>query len=195
MVSSPKKKIPVSERLGPEAWVQAARSLLMQSGIAAVKVEPLAARLGVTTGSFYWHFKDRRALQAAMLMDWEATNSSGFYSLITDHPGDGAAQFDALVNLWLDERAYSSSWDSAVRDWARTDPDAESAVRRVDQKRIDILHTIFINLRFAEPEALVRARVTYFHQVGYYAMKIAESLADRLALAPIYLKVLAGRSA
>src|SRR5215217_5141721 len=57
--------------LKAEVWVGAARAAMAEGGIDAVAVEPLARRLGVTKGSFYWHFKDRRALLEATLEGWE----------------------------------------------------------------------------------------------------------------------------
>ena len=63
-------------RLGKEAWVAAAFRLLGRRGIAAVGVEPLAKALGVTKGSFYWHFTDRRALLQALLAYWEERETS-----------------------------------------------------------------------------------------------------------------------
>jgi hypothetical protein len=65
-------------------------------------------------------------------------------------------------------------------------------VRRVDGRRIGVLHKIFIDLGFGDPEALVRARVAYFHQVGYYALAITQDRESRLALVPIYVQVLTG---
>ena len=57
-------------RLDAAAWVAAAFDALADGGIDAVRVEPLAKALGITKGSFYWHFADRRALLDAMLDAW-----------------------------------------------------------------------------------------------------------------------------
>ena len=69
----------------------------------------------------------------------------------------------------------------------------EEAVRRVDDRRIELLHGIFRRLGNGEPEALVRARITYFHQVGYYALRISESPETRRDLLPTYIDLLLGR--
>src|SRR5690606_34135016 len=58
-------------RLSAEDWAQAALELIAEQGVAAVAVEPLARRLGVTKGSFYWHFPSREALLVAALERWE----------------------------------------------------------------------------------------------------------------------------
>jgi AcrR family transcriptional regulator len=180
------------ERLGPEAWVGAARDVLIQHGVARVKVEPIATLLGVTTGSFYWHFRNRQQLLDALLSDWETNNSLPMFEAVAKAGADPDRQLLSLVNVWLEENDYSPAYDSAVRDWARTSTAVERTVRRVDERRIELLHAIFIGLGDPEPDALVRARITYFHQVGYYALRLHEDPKDRLKLFPVYLALLKG---
>ena len=187
----PRSRKPTSrnDRLGREAWILGARAMLIASGVALVKVDPLAKRLDVTTGSFYWHFKDRQELLDGLLKHWEDTNSRAFFEAI-ERPGSDTLENFARVSL--DEENYSSAYDSAVRDWARTSPKVEAVVRRVDERRIEALHKLFLKMGEADPYAFVRARIVYFHQVGYYAMRIVEKLEDRHALLPIYTAILKG---
>jgi AcrR family transcriptional regulator len=180
------------ERLDAEAWIRVAREALIAGGVSGVRVERLAAVLGVTIGSFYWHFKSRRVLLGGLLQDWEAMNSAAWFAAVRSHPGEPVLQFEALNTVWVDEAGYDPAWDSAIRDWARSDAVAEVAVRRVDDQRIELLHGIFEGLGYKEPEALVRARITYFHQVGYYALRIVENHESRLALKSTYIRILKG---
>jgi AcrR family transcriptional regulator len=182
-----------SSRLRREAWIAAGRRALIAGGVARVRVEPLAATLGVTTGSFYWHFRDRAALLRALLTDWRERNSAALQAAADRHRGDPLAAMQALVHVWIDEAGYSPAWDAAVRDWARTSRPVATLVRRVDQQRIRLLQRLFRRFGYAAPEAFIRARITYFHQVGYYALHIAESRARRRQLVPLYFKVLTGR--
>lgn len=179
-------------RLGPEAWIRAARTALIDGGIGRVKIVPLAQVLGVTSGSFYWHFKNLQSLLDALLRDWQRTNTEPMFAAVAAHPDSGAGQLDALVDVWINETNYSPAWDAAVRDWARVSPKVEAAVRRIDEKRIELLRTVFKRLGFVDPKAFVRARVAYFHQVGYYALRIVESRTERLKLKPLYMEVLQG---
>jgi hypothetical protein len=64
----------------------------------------------------------------------------------------------------------------------------------VDERRIDLLKGIFLGFGYDEAYAFIRARVTYFHQVGYYAMEIIEPRAVRDRWRPIYRDVLVGTS-
>jgi AcrR family transcriptional regulator len=183
------------ERLGRDAWVDRARALLVAKGAAAVKIEPLAALLGVTTGSFYWHFKNRQALLDEVLRHWERTNSTPFFDAVANAGDNARAQFEGIVSVWLEEDAFDPAYDSAVRDWARTSAKVENTVRRVDARRIELLHAIFRRLGDREPHALVRARIVYFHQVGYYTLKIRESRAARTKLKATYVDLLLARGA
>ena len=178
--------------LGREDWILAARATLIRDGINAVNVLPLAHRLKVTRGGFYWHFRNRADLLDALLADWEANNTAVFEHLLHDGGGDGHAEFAALVNVWLEESAYDPAWDAAVRQWALQAPPVARVVKRVDERRIALIRQIFVDLGYRDPEALVRARITYFHQVGYYILGLGETPAERMRLLPHYLATLKG---
>jgi AcrR family transcriptional regulator len=180
-------------RLGRAAWIAAARAALIAGGVTHVRIEPLAVELGVTTGSFYWHFKDRDELLRALLADWRERNGAALQEAVDRHRARPADAMRVLVHVWLDEAGYSPAWDAAVRDWARTSRPVAALVRGVDEKRIRLLQKVFRRFGYAAPEAFIRARITYFHQVGYYALHIAETRARRRRLLPLYLKVLTGR--
>jgi AcrR family transcriptional regulator len=175
-----------------EDWVEAARLALIEGGVGKVKVEPLAAVLGVTTGSFYHHFRKRQDLLDAVLTHWETENTAPLFRAVHEAGSDPDAQLDALFDAWIAERSYDPAYDSAVRDWARTSTEVEGAVRRVDAQRIGLLKTIFLAFGYDEDRAFIRARVTYFHQVGYYAMAITEPRAVRARWRPLYREILVG---
>ncbi len=176
-----------------EDWVEAARCALVDGGVAKVKVEPLAAVLGVTTGSFYHHFRRRADLLDTVLIHWERENTEPLLRAVAAAGPDPDAQLDALFDAWLSESEYDPAYDAAVRDWARTSKLAEAAVRRVDARRIELLKSIFLGFGYDEDRAFIRARITYFHQVGYYAMEIIEPSAVRNRWRPLYREVLVGK--
>lgn len=179
--------------LGREAWLNAARAALIEEGTAGVEVNKLAKRLGVSRGGFYWFFDNRQQLLEELLGYWVRTSSAQFAGIL-DHTGrNGAREFQSLVELWVGESDYDPRWDGAVRDWARTSARVLEAVQLVDAKRIAIIENIFIDLGYQGMEAHIRARITYYHQVGYYALGIRESRRQRLKLLPSYIRVLTGR--
>lgn len=193
-LSKRRRKAPSGPRLGREDWVLAAKKALVARGVEAVKVDRLAKEMGVTRGSFYWHFSSRGELLQALLTYWGDTNTTAIRTALDNHRGNGKAQFEALLNVWIEERDYAPAFDNAVRDWARHSKTAAALLRKVDEERITLLTGIFRNLGYDEAESVTRARVLYFHQVGYYALAIKESRKDRMASLPLYYKILAGIS-
>ena len=181
------------QRMTRQDWIRAARRALITSGVEQVKVDRLAREMKITRGSFYWFFKSREELLETLLEDWEATNTKPLLDAIAKLPkGDGMAAMNALIEFWVEEKEFSPAYDSAMRDWARISPAVEKAVRRIDNKRIEAIKQMFLDMGYPEEEAFIRARVTYFHQVGYYALRIRESKATRLKLLPLYTKALIG---
>jgi len=184
---------PGAVSLGPQDWVAAARSALIAGGVDRVKVDILARTLHISRGSFYWHFASREALLAALLEDWHARNTAPFVAASKRTNHSGVEKFQAVVDLWVEENQYDPAYDAAVRDWARTDKRVAHLVRKVDRERIGLLSQIFRDLGYDEEDADIRARVSYFHQVGYYALGLGESKTQRRKLVPLYLRVLLGR--
>jgi AcrR family transcriptional regulator len=186
-----RKGAPANSRLGVEDWLRAARDELIENGILAVKVDRLARRLKVTRGSFYWHFDSHADLLGKLLESWQATNTAPFEKVL-QLDKSGLEKFQAIVDLWLSEEEYNPKFDAAVREWARVFPEIAKIVLQADEVRISVLHEIFRQLGYRGKHALVRARITYFHQVGYYTLGISESSVDRNKLLPYYTEALLG---
>lgn len=184
----------MSERtqLSRHDWIEAARKVLVASGVDDVKVDRLARKMKVTRGSFYWHFKDRKDLLDALLARWERQNLDEI-ALVRERTGtDSPDAIQEVVRIWLSEDPAYPTFDMAIRFWARKAPAVAKLVRRIDQAWLTLLSEI-LRRRTDDPlEAEARARVFYFHQIGYYALALDESIEDRLKLAPHYAKVLLG---
>src|SRR5499427_6528851 len=91
------QKASAQRRLTREDWVTAALGAIADGGLAAVGVEPLAARLGATKGSFYWHFENRDALLETAIRRWEKETTTDVVAEITAAHGTPASQFRRLV--------------------------------------------------------------------------------------------------
>jgi AcrR family transcriptional regulator len=180
---------------GREIWLDTARQALIEEGTAGVEINKLAKRLGGSRSSFYWFFKNRAQLLEELVGYWAQTSTVLFEKVLQAPGRSGVEEYLAMTNLWIDENEYDPKWDGAVRDWARTSQTVRKVVQAVDQKRIDVLERIFNDMGYTGKEAHVRARVMYYHQVGYYAMGVDESQKERRALIPYYQKVLTGRDA
>lgn len=188
----PTKNVRGNTKTTRKDWLGEAKRLLIEEGVAQVKIDRLARNLKVTRGGFYWFFKNRQDLLDILLTEWEDSRND---PLIRAVQGENKNPLDPLVRLFftlLNERAYVPALDSAVRDWARTSKRARQAVNLVDNRRINALTETFQNLDYEQEEAFIRARIFYFHQVGYYAMEVHETDEQRLHYVPIYFKQLTG---
>lgn len=179
-------------RLGKQAWIFAARDALIAGGLEAVKIERIAKTLKATRAAFYWHFTDRDDLLEQLLSYWKVASTESYEDIISRDIKDGEVEFELIHDLWRDDKDFYPAFDNAMRDWARVSKKVAKAVSAVDNKRIEILHQIFIDLDYEEPEAFVRARIAYFQQIGYYTLGIKESRKRRLELAPVYMRILMG---
>lgn len=174
------------------AWIAKARAVLIEGGIGAIKVGKLAGMLAVTRESFYHHFSSLEELHDELLADWETGNVTAYQALL-DAQRDGEREFRAMEKMWKEEGPYSPAWDAVIRDWARVSKKAERVVRHVDERRVGVIRQMYLDMGYEPVEALVRARIYYFHQVGYYTIKPGESRQERLALIPVYQRILLGR--
>jgi len=176
--------------LTSDHWVWAARDLLIEEGIQGLTLRRLSARLEVTTGAFYWLYKNFDQLLEALLSHWETENSAAFNATFEGADKDWRRQYFRYLRILFDRELYDPRYDVAVRDWGRSSGSALAVVRRVDARRISQLQKVFEAQGFEPPAALVRAHLLYFHQVGYDEIGLCESLSERLARVPYYAEIL-----
>lgn len=178
--------------LSREDWINAATAALERKGIANVKIDHLARQLKVTRGSFYFHFKDLKDLLNSLLEEWRQRNCEPYRALKTGAVTDGQAHFDAVTGVWIREDPFSPRLEMAIRDWARSSKALANAVREQDDFRMALLVEAFVAMGYDADESLIRARITYFQQIGYYATYFKEPPAERKRFRPLYTKILVG---
>jgi AcrR family transcriptional regulator len=156
-----------STRIGRGDWIRGALTLLLEGGIEAVRVEPLALRLGVTKGSFYWHFKDRAALHAAMIEDWRDVGTRNIRDHVERSGGDARAKLRRLIGIaTLNPKA--AALETAMRGWARHDLAAAEALAVADHERVSYVSGLLRELGIKQDEADVRSRIVYLALIGSY---------------------------
>jgi AcrR family transcriptional regulator len=190
-------RVPRPERKGnikipSEGWLEAAKVVLIEEGIGMVKIDRLARRLKVTRGGFYYHFKSHHALLEELLKRWRAQNRFVSADLDVSTPEAAYAALQALTDALIHEKGFDPQFDMAVREWARISVPVHQVVDQVDDERIKALTKIFAGLGCKPREADIRARVFYYHQIGYYSMGITEPVGTREENLPTYLAVLCG---
>lgn len=182
------------DRLSRDDWITEALSLLVESGIETVQITVLARRLGVTRGSFYWHFESRDALLAALIAHWQTQNTNVMLETVAD-----AQSLDegvlALFSVWLDHKRFDPRLDQAVRDWSRNDAALRDTVRAEDASRIQAIAAFFERFGYEPTEAFIRARVICFTQMSYYALDVAqeETMQQRMSYLEAYFRCFTGR--
>jgi AcrR family transcriptional regulator len=147
------------------AWIDAALSALASGGPEAVRVEALAASLGVSKGGFYWHFANRRALLVEMLDAWERAGTEQVIERIESESLDPRAKLRRLFAL-----APSADFavELAVRDWSRRDSDVAARLQRIDSRRMTFLRSLFGRFCVDENDVEARSMLAYSLLIGSY---------------------------
>jgi AcrR family transcriptional regulator len=160
-----------------EEWIKAALQALAAGGPDGVRVEALAASLGVSKGGFYWHFADRQALLDEMLDSWEKSVVDAAIELVESGPTD-----DPRARLWhLFQLAPSVdiAVELALRDWSRRDTEVAERVRRIDNRRMDYMRSLFGAFCPDEDEVEVRSMLAFSLFIGTYLISADHGARDR----------------
>ena len=176
-----------------DLWIDAAYALLIEAGVDAVKVKPLAERLGMSRTSFYGHFDSREQLLAALIELWKQKNTGNLVARTEAYAESIAEAMYNLFDCWLDPDLFDAKFDFAIRTWALADADLKTALEEVDQIRIDAIAAMFERFGFEEEMARVRAYSVYYTQIGYISMMVSEPVAVRIRRMPMYIETFTGQ--
>jgi len=179
-------------RASEDMWLEAAYEVLTESGVEAVKVMPLAKRLGLTRTGFYWHFKDRAALLEAMIKRWEEKNTGNLVAKTETYAESISEAMFNLFDCWLDNTLFDSRLDLAIRNWARNDPKLQARLNKADATRSAAIMTMFKRFGYSDSQALARSMTVIYTQIGYISMQISEDWGERIARMPDYIEVTTG---
>jgi AcrR family transcriptional regulator len=151
-------------QLTADDWARAALHAFGEGGLSAVAVQPLATKLGVTKGSFYWHFANREALISAALALWERITTDDTIALLDGEP-DPVERLRALFT-----RVSFSAGRYTVENGVRSASDNEvvaAVLRRVERRRLDYTIGLFEQIGFSPAEAVRRGVLSYTAYVGH----------------------------
>jgi AcrR family transcriptional regulator len=154
-----------NSRLSVDDWIQAGFAIVAEEGIKALKIDRLCRRLGVTKGSFYWHFTDIARYRADLVQAFGELRDDDrrhFGELAGLPPRERLSEMmSALVSTrhWTLERA--------MREWARTDEAAAASVRAADQRVLAAVRQAFLDYGFAADDADLRANATFAAGIGF----------------------------
>jgi AcrR family transcriptional regulator len=153
----------MTDQLSREDWLNRGLKILAQNGFTALKADPMAKALGVSRGSFYWHFTDIGAFHAAILKHWREIAAEQIIANL-----EAASDKDERLPLLLRQVFKGKpSLENAVRTWATVNPTARNAVHAIDQRRLSYVESLLRSHGLASGIAQVRAQILYWAFVGF----------------------------
>lgn len=157
----------MEEKNDRQAWLDAGLQTLVEEGTQGLRIMSIAKRLGVTKGSFYWHFKNLEQYQCALLDEWERRYTQAPIKAAT---GAGAGAHEQLRSLFSTTPAMALKLGSAMRAWAITDDRVRAAQTRVDQQRVAHVAQLLEALGWSREESLTLGRWAYCAFIGEAAL-------------------------
>ena len=153
----------MADQLSAKDWLDQGLRTLARSGFTALKAEPLAKAMGVSRGSFYWHFADIGAFHAAILKHWREVAAEQIIANL-----EAASDNDNPLLLLL-RQAFGAklALEKAVRTWATVDPAARAAVQAIDRRRLDYVESLLRASGLSPGIARARAQILYWAFVGF----------------------------
>jgi AcrR family transcriptional regulator len=150
-------------------WIEEGLRALAAGGPEAVRIEALAQTLGVSKGGFYGYFADRDALLTEMLDTWEREVTEAVIEQVESGGGDGRARLERLFTIVAtsgDGPVRGTTADLAVREWARRDEAVAERLRRVDNRRMEYLRSLFASFCPDADDVEVRCMLTFSVRIG-----------------------------
>lgn len=159
--SSNRRKIAPDETVKPrfkkEEWLARALEALGKKGAGELTIESLARQLGVTKGSFYWHFKDRDDFFRQLIDYWDQKFTQTVIDEIAER--DSPPQERLLELMRLVQKKRLDRFEMPVRAWAQQNPALAPLVRKVDRHRVEFVERLFVEMGFNVDEADLRTRI------------------------------------
>lgn len=152
----------MADQLAAKDWLHRGLKVLEQKGFTALKAEPLAKAMGVSRGSFYWHFADVEAFHAAILEHWREVAAERTIADVEAAAGNDKPQL--LLRRVFSERL---ALEKAVRSWAAVDPAARAAVQAIDRRRLNYVESLLLASGILPDVARARAQILYWAFLGF----------------------------
>ncbi|MEM1102651.1 MAG: TetR/AcrR family transcriptional regulator [Pseudomonadota bacterium] len=152
------------KRLSETDWLKHGLKTLAKTGFSGLKAEPMARSLGVSKGSFYWHFEDLAAFHQKLLDYWRSTTTDW---VIRDIEQDNSEPGRLEALMWKAFRkSKHADLDQAIRHWAQHDKRVARRLQSVDQARIAYLCKLLRRTGDTEKDVLRGARFIYAASLG-----------------------------
>jgi len=174
-------------------WIDEGLRALATGGADAIRIESLARALGVSKGGFYGYFDDRRALLDELLDTWERISVDEVIERVDGGGGDAKAKLRRLSALAVARRGEPLKIDLAVRDWARRDRRVARRLKRVDNRRMDYLRSLFGASNLGDDDVEVRCLLFYSLWIGSHFIAADHGARSRAEVVKLALERLDAR--
>ncbi|GAC55087.1 TetR/AcrR family transcriptional regulator [Gordonia amicalis] len=152
-------------RLGADDWLDAAVEVLLEDGIDGLKISHLSARLGVTKGSFYWHFTDLATMKSELAAHCKKVQAAAVAQIAELEVLPPIERIEGMTRLMSDPRRWRM--EAAMRRWAETDESIADSISELDGQIFQIAHQAMRELGFDEAEAHARATTLLYAAIGF----------------------------
>ena len=178
-------------RLAVDDWIQVGYAVLAEEGIKSLKIDRLCSRLGVTKGSFYWHFTDIASYRIALVDAWGASRDEErrHFGAPTDTPP--RQRLSQMMTTLVDARHWTL--ERAMREWARTDEAVAASVRAADGRVLRAVRQAFLDYGFDTEEADLRAAATFAAGIGFLHLSGPQPSARGAARRERFLDIMLAR--
>lgn len=169
-----KEKITQPNKLTAQNWLDIAESELAKSGISAVRIEPLAKKLKVTKGSFYWHFSSRKELFEKLLLNWRTRSTVAIIERLNDielTPKERLRKL-FLIPYKRNTKTNGAALELAIRNWSQNDKAVQEILNEVDTHRLTFIAMIFESLGYNKEQAEIRASRFYYTMQGISVVNV-----------------------
>lgn len=177
-----------------EGWLEAGYQALIESGVDAVKIQPLARGLNLSRTSFYWFFETRDALLSALADMWDGRTTRPLVAATREYAETETEAMLNVIGCFLKPETFDARLEFAIRGWGLNDPAIMNRIARADTERLGALATMLHRWGHSLQDADVRARTIYLVQIGYISMRVEETLETRLQRIPNYVEIYTGRA-
>lgn len=169
----------MEEKNNRQTWLRAGLQLLATQGPERLRIMSIAEELGVTKGSFYWHFKNLDDYHCALIEEWERSDTQQAIAFVESMTGDA----NAKLQCWITGASMSDlHLAKALRTWSMSHPLVKEVQARVDQQRINYLSKLLHDVGWSADQAATLGQWTYWAFIGFSSQEEPTITDQQLAL-------------
>ncbi len=165
------------------AWLEAGFQMLSEGGIDSVRVDRISKKIGLTRGSFYWHFKNRAEFLDSMLELWHKKGTHDIIDLVEQEKGNLNNRLGLLLNLTASGPGaqYGGKFaEMAIRIWGKTNPKVAEVVKKIDAERITFVNKILLDMQVETALASFLAEIIYDTYIGMLSRDLSKEEVTRI---------------